>query len=535
MEETDDITERDFKEFFEWIFDKEITLDKELDLTLCSTQYEPYIYFPTNFKPFLQTKPMQRLKQVTHLGSVIKQNENAYHTRYAHCLGTYNNATVFYILQYRKLAWRKRIEEEGRKIEVLADIVESLRHDDGHNILSHGLEKIIGREYGAHEILGNRFKCELPETIDAINFIHPDLATNMQLVSSPSYPLITLREGNVDFDRLDFICRDSMYLGIDSERNLMNRLIRSCSIQTIIEDGKKKEAVVYDYEALKDIEKFLALRAKNYKDFYYSTEVAAMDTEQEAFCRKFLSLDEPYGSELKEYLQACVSNGAKHLDLNEFLQWNDIRYFNELFNIATSTSNEDLRDLTLDCMPTVYGLYSLGIEMIDTKKTRIEFTEQEREYIQNVKRISKPESKLHQLFQNKNATGRKVLSFQTETELTDFEKQLSNIGILLDGTNGVFGLKSKIKVYNPKETIYVRGNNGNIYTLEEHPERTLDLSPRYNYGIVAIPSLMRMDGVSEQKVLETESIFKSFELEHKPKEVNKPFKTFCFNKLNIEK
>ena len=34
--------------------------------------------------------------------------------------------------------------------------------------------------------------------------------------------------------------------------------------------------------------------------------------------------------------------------------------------------------------------------MIDTKKTRIEFTEQEREYIQNVKRISKPESKLHQ-------------------------------------------------------------------------------------------------------------------------------------------
>ena len=130
--------------------------------------------------------------------------------------------------------WRKRIEQEDRKIEVLADIMESLRHDDGHNILSHCLEKLIGKEYGAHEILGARFKSEYPETQEALTKIHPDLLANMQKVSDPNYPLITLREGNVDFDRLDFMARDMFHLGELDERKLVDRLITNSSIQTII-------------------------------------------------------------------------------------------------------------------------------------------------------------------------------------------------------------------------------------------------------------------------------------------------------------
>lgn len=535
MEKTDDITEEDYKEFYEWIFDREIELDKELDVILCDTQENHYIYYPTNFKPFIQSKPMQRLKQVSHLGSIIKQNENSYHTRYTHCLGTYNNATIFYILQYRKLPWRKRIEEEGRKIEVLADIVESLRHDDGHNILSHGLEKIIGKEYGAHEILGARFKSEFEETKQAIDFIHPDLAKNMSLVSSPEYPLITLREGNVDFDRLDFICRDSMYLGIEPQRDLADRLIRSCSIQTVVEDGVKKEIVVYEYEALKDVEAFLALRAKNYEEFYYSPEVIAMDKEQEAFCRELLTIDDNNGAELKAYLHDCINNGARNLNLSEFLQWNDIRYFNELFDIATGTQNESLRELALDCVPTLYGLYSLGIEMIDVKNRTTELTNQERLFISNVKKISNPQSSLYRVFQNRNTSGRKILSFKSENGLSDLEKQLSSIGVAIDGSNGVFELKPKIKVYNPMEAIYVRGEDGTIYTLDKHPNRTLDLSSTYTYGIVAIPALMKLDGLDEEKIETVKDIFESLEPEHKIKGMAKPFKTYSYDNLDITK
>ena len=179
----EDLSEQDYKEFFEWLLEKKVIMDKELDLSLCSTQNNPYVYFPTEIRDFIQTPPMQRLKKVTQLGTGIIENPNIYHTRFSHCLGTYNNAVIFYMLQFKNIRWRSRIEAEGRKLEVLADIVESLRHDDGHNILSHGLEKLMGKEKGTHEILGARFKKEYEPTIRALNNIHPGLLNAMEKVS----------------------------------------------------------------------------------------------------------------------------------------------------------------------------------------------------------------------------------------------------------------------------------------------------------------------------------------------------------------
>ena len=71
MNDIENLQENDYKEFFEWILEKEVTMDNEIDFTLCSTQNNPYIYFPNEIKKFLQTKPMQRLRKVTQLGSGI--------------------------------------------------------------------------------------------------------------------------------------------------------------------------------------------------------------------------------------------------------------------------------------------------------------------------------------------------------------------------------------------------------------------------------------------------------------------------------
>ena len=68
----------------------------------------PYIYFPNEIKQFLQTKPMQRLRKVTQLGSGIIEDSNAYHTRFSHCLGTYNNATIFYMQQFKNQKLEKK-------------------------------------------------------------------------------------------------------------------------------------------------------------------------------------------------------------------------------------------------------------------------------------------------------------------------------------------------------------------------------------------------------------------------------------------
>lgn len=53
MNDIENLQEKDYKEFFEWILDKTVTMDKEIDFTLCSTQNNPYIYFPNEIKQFL--------------------------------------------------------------------------------------------------------------------------------------------------------------------------------------------------------------------------------------------------------------------------------------------------------------------------------------------------------------------------------------------------------------------------------------------------------------------------------------------------
>ena len=160
------LTEKDYKEFFEWLLGKECELYKEIDLILCSTSINPYVYFPKEINELLKTETMQRLKKVTQLGTGILESSTVYHTRYVHSLGTYNNAVIFYMLQSQNTRWKTKVEAEDKKIEVLADIIESLMHDVGHNILSHGLENLIGKEEGSHELLGERFKEEHIQTID---------------------------------------------------------------------------------------------------------------------------------------------------------------------------------------------------------------------------------------------------------------------------------------------------------------------------------------------------------------------------------
>ena len=44
MKDIENLQEKDYKEFFEWILEKEVTMDNEIDFTLCSTQNNPYIY-----------------------------------------------------------------------------------------------------------------------------------------------------------------------------------------------------------------------------------------------------------------------------------------------------------------------------------------------------------------------------------------------------------------------------------------------------------------------------------------------------------
>lgn len=330
------------------------------------------------------------------------------------------------------------------------------------------------------------------------------------------YSLITLREGNIDFDRLDFVARDMFYLGQIEQRNLVNRLIKNSSIQTLVINGKKQEVVVYEYEALHDIESFLNLRASNYKKFYTSNTRKGLDILEEQFCRAFVKSDTNIGSELKEYLNECIRSGAKNIDLSKFLSWNDIKFFNELYLIAMNEKNENVRELALACMPSAEGLYSLAIEMIDPKNRKeADFTEDEKTFFKNLKDISKKENKLHNALYGTNKNEDISLNSNSKEEINSLIEDIINESeVDMREVKGIFFWKANIKKYNPEEPIYVKDRDGNIYTLDKHPELSIDLSEIDNYGVAIIPPLMRLEGVEEEKINLIKSKFEDFNKFH---------------------
>lgn len=510
MKKINELTEKEYKEFFEWLLDREVVLDKSLDFTLCSNFSEPYIYYPKEIAEFLQTRPMQRLKRVGQMGVTMLNNPDVSHTRYDHCLGTYNNAVLFYMLQFQNLNWRQGIELEGRKIEVLANIMEALRHDDGHNILSHSLESLLGQQKGAHEVLGARYKEELDETIQALNRIHPDLIRMMENVSRSDYDLISLREGNLDFDRLDFLSRDMFYNGMEDKKGLTLEILKRCKIEKIPKDNGYKEIVVYDYDALPYIEASIETRAEIYKKISVSNQRKSLDEIEKQLCEILLQSEIPEGIELRNYLVHIGNNSVEDIDLEQFLGWNDLRYYNQLIEIAMGYGDETVRKIAIACLPNIEGLCSLAIEMLNPKNTDPKtYTSTDLEFLKNVKAIMKEDHPLHNILLSGATKDYLILlDANTHQEVADVLQSLRNQGVSEQELSSIITWCEKIKKYNADEPIYIRGKNGEIFTLDEHPDLSIDLSPIYTNGALILPDKMREMGVPEDSI---ELICKEFQ------------------------
>ena len=66
-------------EFYNWLFDKEISLNKEVDLSLAPYYEDPYIYYPDCISKLLDTEAFNRLGRLSQLSSVVFFNLNVYY------------------------------------------------------------------------------------------------------------------------------------------------------------------------------------------------------------------------------------------------------------------------------------------------------------------------------------------------------------------------------------------------------------------------------------------------------------------------
>ena len=176
-----------------------------------------------------------------------------------------------------------------------------------------------------------------------------------------------LFEGQFDVDRGDFLSRDSWAFGLkDNNSDDITYLFQNITIQKIVADGKAKLIPVFSYECLSKIEKFLDARFNNYQRYYYSPSGKLFDYIYKEFAEDLLSSKEEY--RLKSFLKHNYNKRPEEIDLDEYLQYNDIEFLKGVLEVYDNTSNTDLKKLARICIPDDESYYALYYGLMVTNE-----------------------------------------------------------------------------------------------------------------------------------------------------------------------
>lgn len=511
MEKIIEYNEEEYKEFFEWLLEKDVHINVEPDITLLNTHKKPYIYYPDEIRKILESNAMQRLGRVSQLGNIIDSNPIAYNTRLAHSKGAGNNATKFYIKQFKTdERWRKKVEDDELKLEVLADIIQMYTHDIGHNILSHSLEKFIEskgkiNEVGAaHEILGKRIINEDEQIVEILKSIHPNLLDTLNKVSKCEYSLRTLKEGAVDWDRMDFLVRDKIYLGKQEERYNVESIIQNTEIDDMLNQP------VYDEQVKENIKQLLEDRNLSYKNIYVSNETHASTAIIIYLCEKLQNSS--YECDLKSFIEHCVQNGGDGIDLNEFLAWDDVRYYNELINIARNCPDEDIKEIAICCLPNLKSLRNIGYELLGMDKNDIcDLTGHKWELYQNIKRLISDKDELHNRLRDRKEKNVFLNAFSKEDVHSVFAS-LEVAGIDRNKLEKLICWEKHIKKYSKSDPIYIKSKEGKVELLDYEKEFGSKFAENIICGVLALPIQMREANFSDDEIVMVHNAFAEFNL-----------------------
>ena len=512
-------SEDDYKEFFEWLLERDIHMNHMIDITLLDTHKEPKVYYPDEIKNLLETEAMQRLKRVAQLGSSLFENEDYYQTRFLHSVGAGNNAQKFYIRLFKgNPKWKRAIEQYGKKEEILADIIQMYTHDIGHNVLSHTLESLIksnNHSGAAHEILGKRILNEDQEIADVFMDISPTFLKTLNSVTSEKYDLMSLKEGSIDFDRLDYLIRDTVYYGDYENRYITEQLLENYDIVIKEEKGKLKQIPVFNVEVQDGVKDFLERRAKSYQNNYFSNQSLALDRLAIYFCKKIATGN--YDCDLKKYIIDCIQNGGDRIDLEEFKKWDDTRYYDEVIRIAQNHPDSEMRELAMSCLPSLTGLTNFVFEAynLDHIKNEDELDDYQKEFFYNVRDLVKSDSQLHRRLLAKKSHEIVFLDAENVVDIPKVLDELKQAGIDNHKLKSLISWNKKIKIYNPQEPVYLKNSKNEIHSLDDYKifdnrRDNIEVS-----GILALPMQMKENGFTDEEIGKVQNQFLRYNLIHK--------------------
>ena len=504
------------KEFFTWLFDderiinKEVSLQKETDLSLAAYYMDPNIYYPEQIANFFNTKAMQRLGRISQLDLAIDEFPNVYHNRLEHSKGVYNRKLEEMLYNFQNPMWREQIEKSKMKPYFLAELIKISGHDIGHLPLSHALEIQIFNQRTMHEVIGKRIMLEDTEIQSVLKSISPDLPEILQDLYKRDFSNFHQHdESNYDVDRFDYIFRDNLYAGNPifvpySQYKTVNVPLNSLGFPEINSDSSIKTSAdsdstidVYDYNSLQDIEHFLEIRENGYNNIYFSHTTHIRENTIGALFKTFLSSNSNTGKNLRTFVETLQSCDINNIDLSLFLEWDDIKFYSEILDIAEYHETPDVRLLATMTIPKINEFLTMIYSHLNLYNEGQHYSIEDKKFLQNLKRLIKGNNALSENLRNPNFAMNNTLIFPIDD---NFHNQFINMF-----ENGFIKTSTlKVKSYNPNEPIYIMGKDNKIYELSHHPDRKYDWNNRIKhikYIYTYIPYL-RFYGFSDDKINE---------------------------------
>ncbi|AGR41654.1 HD domain-containing protein [Spiroplasma taiwanense] len=311
------------------------------------------------FLDLINSPEFQRLRRIIQLGGGQFVFPGANHTRFSHCIGVYHIISKF----LNNVSFSSQLSEHEKRIVKIAGLL----HDLGHGPFSHTFESISNQKhenYTLDIILGDtninkilkKYTIDPNEIVLIIDGKHTNQILNL-LVSS-----------QLDADRLDYLLRDGVNIGVSYSKIDLNWIIRNARIFN--------NKIVFLEKTVNAIEHYLLGRFHMFVQVYEHKVSVAFD---QTFKMWFLRLKDLYKDGYKfknEYYLIFLKDlmDEKILSLENYLRLDDYT----MFEIIKNTKEEDdfiLSDLSnrLITRKFLSAKIDIGEEEFNFKKNNFKY------------------------------------------------------------------------------------------------------------------------------------------------------------------